>query len=142
MVKFPLFMHKVLEQVKWWSPSHVWLCNPWTLACWTPQSMKFSGQEYWSGLSFPSPLEQVSKTTTSQTGEMLFDLNRNLIKKMNMLIGVLESDHLRMDSIWHHKRSFDRVTQSINPLIKESHICVQIWREADITDSWSYWKEK
>ena len=30
---------------------------------------------------------------------MLFDLNRNLIKKMNMLIGVLESDHLRMDSI-------------------------------------------
>lgn len=60
---------------------------------------------------------------------------------MNMLIGVLESDHLRMDSIWRHKRSFDRVTQPINPLIKDSHICVQIWREADITDSWSYWKK-
>ena len=29
--------------------------TPWTLACQAPLSMKFSKQEYWSGLPFPSP---------------------------------------------------------------------------------------
>ena len=31
--------------------------TPWTVACQAPQSMefKFSRQEYWSGLPFPSP---------------------------------------------------------------------------------------
>ena len=27
----------------------------WTVACQVPLSMGFSGQEYWSGLPFPSP---------------------------------------------------------------------------------------
>ena len=36
--------------------SHVWLCmTSWTGACHAPLSMGFSRQEYWSGLSFPSP---------------------------------------------------------------------------------------
>ena len=30
---------------------------PWTVACPTPLSMKFSSQEYWSGLPFPSPVD-------------------------------------------------------------------------------------
>ena len=29
--------------------------TPWTVAYQAPLSMKFSRQEYWSGLSFPSP---------------------------------------------------------------------------------------
>ena len=29
--------------------------TPWTVACKTPLSMEFSRQEYWSGLSFPTP---------------------------------------------------------------------------------------
>ena len=29
--------------------------TPWTVACQAPLSMGFSGQEYWSGLPFPSP---------------------------------------------------------------------------------------
>ena len=29
--------------------------TPWTVACQTSLSMGFSGQEYWSGLPFPSP---------------------------------------------------------------------------------------
>ena len=29
--------------------------NPWTVACQAPLSMGFSGQEYWSGLPWPSP---------------------------------------------------------------------------------------
>ena len=33
---------------------HVPLCvSPWTVACQTPLSMRFSRQEYWSGLPFP-----------------------------------------------------------------------------------------
>ena len=31
------------------------LAAPWTVACQSPLSMGFSRQEYWSGLSFPSP---------------------------------------------------------------------------------------
>ena len=31
------------------------LCDPWTVAHQAPPSMGFSGQEYWSGLPFPSP---------------------------------------------------------------------------------------
>ena len=43
-------------KVKVKSVSHVWLfVTPWTGACHAPLSMGFSRQEYWSGLSFPSP---------------------------------------------------------------------------------------
>ena len=38
--------------------SHVQLIvTPWTVACQAPLSMKFSGQEYCSGLPFPPPGE-------------------------------------------------------------------------------------
>ena len=37
------------------SLSHDWLlATPQTVACWAPLFMKFSRQEYWSGLSFPT----------------------------------------------------------------------------------------
>ena len=38
---------------------HAWVLSyviPWTAACQAPLSMDFSRQEYWSGLSFPSPV--------------------------------------------------------------------------------------
>ena len=36
--------------------SRVWLfATPWTVACQAPLSARFSRQEYWSGLPFPSP---------------------------------------------------------------------------------------
>ena len=31
------------------------LATPWTVACQAPLSVRFSRQEYWSGLPFPSP---------------------------------------------------------------------------------------
>ena len=38
------------------SLSHVQLfATPWTVACQAPPSTGFPRQEYWSGLSFPSP---------------------------------------------------------------------------------------
>ena len=53
-----------MASLTWWtwkwkwkceSLSHVWLlATPWTVALQAPLSMEFSGQEYWSGLPFPS----------------------------------------------------------------------------------------
>ena len=31
------------------------LMTPWTVGCQAPLSVRFSRQEYWSGLPFPSP---------------------------------------------------------------------------------------
>ena len=52
----------LMVSLTWWTwkwkrewLSHVWLlATPWTVALQAPLSMKFSGQEYWSGLPFPS----------------------------------------------------------------------------------------
>ena len=35
--------------------SYTTLATPWIVACQSPLSMGFSRQEYWRGLSFPSP---------------------------------------------------------------------------------------
>ena len=44
------------EKVKVKLLSHVWLfVTPWTVVYQAPQSMEFSRQEYWCGLTFPSP---------------------------------------------------------------------------------------
>ena len=46
----------VVVKVKVKSLSRVLLfATPWTVAYYTPLSMRFSRQEYWSGLPFPSP---------------------------------------------------------------------------------------
>ena len=47
----------VYLKVKWReSVSRIWFsATPWTVGCQVPQSMEFSRQEFWSGLSFPSP---------------------------------------------------------------------------------------
>ena len=39
--------------------------TPWTVAYQAPRSMGFSKQEYWSGLPFPSPGNQGSKSHIS-----------------------------------------------------------------------------
>ena len=51
-----ILLARTLEWVKVKSLSRVRLfATPWTVAYQTSQSMGFSRQEYWSGLSFPSP---------------------------------------------------------------------------------------
>ena len=46
-------------EVKGKSLSHVWLLvTPWTIAYQAPPSMRFSRQEYWSGVPLPSPGNQ------------------------------------------------------------------------------------
>ena len=43
------------------------LCNPWTVICQAPLSKGFSGQEYWSGLPFPSPGDLVNPGNEPQS---------------------------------------------------------------------------
>ena len=42
------------------SKSYLTLATLWTIACQAPLSMGFSKQEFWSELSFPSPIIYVS----------------------------------------------------------------------------------
>ena len=44
-----------LEILSIWLVGLVAKSTPWTAACLAPLSMEFSRQEYWGGLSFPSP---------------------------------------------------------------------------------------
>ena len=63
LVAFPQFiipkaqtLFPLLKRYKVKLLSRVWLfTTPWTVAYQAPPSMGFSRQEYWSGLSFPSP---------------------------------------------------------------------------------------
>ena len=42
--------------------SRVWLCvTQWTAAHQAPPSLGFSRQEHWSGLPFPSPMQESKK---------------------------------------------------------------------------------
>jgi len=55
-IKLTIKMHSNIHwsEVKWLS--RVWLfATPWTIAYQAPPSIRFSRQEYWSGLPFPSP---------------------------------------------------------------------------------------
>ena len=45
------------------------LCDPWTVASEAPLSMGFSRQEYWSGLTFPTP----GKMTTGMRKKTVHD---------------------------------------------------------------------
>ena len=49
------------------------LCDPMDCSCQTPLSVGFSKQEYWSGLSFPSPgaLPNRNPTHTSNIGRQV-----------------------------------------------------------------------
>ena len=53
--------------------------TPWTVACQAPLSMGLSQQEYWSGLSFPSPgdlpnlgIEPASPVAPALAGRFFF----------------------------------------------------------------------
>ena len=39
------------------------LCDPMDYTCQSPLSMEFSRQEYWSGLTFPSPWDHIEPTS-------------------------------------------------------------------------------
>ena len=52
----PVFLKYLINNTCVESLSHVRLfATPWTVAYQAPPSMRFSRQEYWSGLPFPSP---------------------------------------------------------------------------------------
>ena len=69
----PFRMYKVLV-----AQSCLTLCNPMEFSCQAPQSMEFSGQEYWSGLPFPFPgifLTQRSNLGLLHCGQIRYHLS-------------------------------------------------------------------
>ena len=66
------------------------LCDPWTVACQAPLSMRFSGKEYWSGLPFlppadlPDPGIEPRSPVTQADSLPLWSLGRNLPRKCSM----------------------------------------------------------
>ena len=48
------------------------LCTPWTVAHQAPLSMRFSTQEYWSGLLFPPPGIKGGFFTTEPLGRAIY----------------------------------------------------------------------
>ena len=62
-------LSKLLSNLLFSRFSHVQLiATPWTVAHQAPLSMGFSGQEYWSGFPFPSPVMVESSDKTGSTG--------------------------------------------------------------------------
>ena len=98
--KWDLIKHKIFCKAKWkWS--RVWLfVTPWAVAYQVPLSMGLSRQEYWSGLTFPSPghlpdpgIEPGSPTLQADTlsytkAFVWFITNWKILKEMGI------SDHL------------------------------------------------
>ena len=78
-------------QVKWLKVK-VLVAHPWTLctvACQALLSMEFSGQEYWSGLPFPSPGE--SSQPRDQTQVSALQADSLLYKPPGMQVSLIES---------------------------------------------------
>ena len=75
------YSHYGKQYVK--SLSCIWLlATPRTIACQAPPPMGFSRQEYWSGLSFPSPGDLLNpgiepRSSTLQADSLLFELPGN-----------------------------------------------------------------
>ena len=53
-IQYRVLVQKVMLIFSCSAVSHSFV-TPWTLACQAPLSREFCGQEYWSGLLFPSP---------------------------------------------------------------------------------------
>ena len=57
-----------MKKWKWKSLSRVWLlATLWTVACQAPLSMRYSWQENWSGLPFPSPVDHILSDLSTMT---------------------------------------------------------------------------
>ena len=51
------------------------LCYPWTVACQASSSIRFSRQEYWSELPFPSPGDLPNLGTEPRSPTLHFDIS-------------------------------------------------------------------
>ena len=73
-------------KVKVKSLSRVWLlATPWTAAYQAPPSMGFSGQQYWSGLALPSPLDLQFWSNSSSWPENTSTLRFHIVTLFQLL---------------------------------------------------------
>ena len=84
------------------------LVTPWTVACQAPLFMKFSRQEYWSELSFPT------------TGDLLHPgMNLGLL---NWQVDSLPLSHLRSPSLSRNCSNLNSYHQYISSVQSLSHV--------------------
>ena len=91
------------------------LAAPWTVACQAPLSMRFSRQEYWSGLPFPSPGDLPDPGIEPRSPELQADsFPTELQGKPNTLLTVNQTNLHKME-------------KSLKKILAEKE-----WREDDI----------
>ena len=76
------------------------LVTPWTVACQVPLSMRFSKQEYWHGLPFPSPEDLPNPgiepgSPALQADSSPTELQGNMLSRF-LIASVLRRKHLLM----------------------------------------------
>ena len=82
--------------------------TPWTVAYQSPQSMKFSRQEYWSGLSFPSP-------DHSKLRKILKEME--ILDHSTSLLGNFYAEHIMRNAGLHEAQTEIRIARkNINNL--------------------------
>ena len=114
--------------------SHVRLfVIPWTVACQAPLSMRFSKQEYWSGLSCPSPgdlpnpgTEPVSLTSPALAGRFLTSVppRKSSNADWRTLCKILDQDSSKLKKI---SKSTERQKQAQTREYKETHQMDAVW---------------
>ena len=67
------------------------LVAPWTVACQVPLSMRFSRQEYWSGLPFPSPGDLPDPGTEPRSPALQTDSLLNELQGNQITLGLYSS---------------------------------------------------
>ena len=124
----------------WWGAcelscfSHVpLLATLWTVACQAPLSMGFSKQEYWSGLSCPSPgnlpnpgIEPVSLTSPALAGRFLTSVppRKSSNADWRTLCKILDQDSSKLKKI---SKSTERQKQAQTREHKETHQMDAVW---------------
>ena len=99
---------------------------PWTLACQSPLSIKFSRKKYWSGLPLPSPMTKLDCVLKSK-GIILLT-KAHIVKAMVFSqLQMQELDHWRIDAFelwcwrrfmrvpWTARRSNQSILKEISP---------------------------
>ena len=97
--------HFLLQCVKVKSLSRVWLfMTPWTAAYQAPPSMRFSRQEYWSGVPLPSPEREgaVDSKCVAKSKKQweIQETRRKEVRTVWVHSGVIRIETLHFLSLW------------------------------------------
>ena len=102
------------------SLSRVWpLVTPWTVAYQAPPSMRFSRQEYWSGLPFPSPVKHTKWPNYEYKPRFVYT-KAHVISIMSQGLWIISQEVFPESLSFKRKRgvayhSIDIISRSVKP---------------------------